>query len=360
MALAVAVNIVLAASTDPAIAMTATTSSEIRRFMPMFPRPSDMAKRVFDPFLSIFPKLQKVLCSEISRVRLFKLCWVNIWVGVEDQVEDEVSRFFTRLGHPLRRKIIQYLGDNEHGGFTDLKAHLDVSTGTLYYQLDLLSDLIEQDDERKYHLNEKGGFAYKLLLESEERFASSRYVKRNPTILGYVTLSIIGWRFISYLYGMPKLAVATVASILLYGAWITNLSGLYPVVFIYLDHLPLAVYYIPVLFIAGYLLVNLLANLTSYLVYRSTEGVRNLFLGSAVAILPSIIMPTAYVTSRYLQAPLTGFQAQALMVIGIGYSLCILTSAISLSKGLAAAKAALPASVSLYASLVLAFILTTL
>jgi hypothetical protein len=48
------------------------------------------------------------------------------------------------------------------------------------------------------------------------------------------------------------------------------------------------------------------------------------------------------------------------MLIGMGYSLCFLTSAISLSKGLAAEKAAFPASVTLYASLGLAFILTAL
>lgn len=275
-------------------------------------------------------------------------------------MQDEVSRFFTMLGHPLRRKIIQYLGDHDYRGFTDLKAYLNVSTGTLYYQLDLLRDLTEQDEERKYHLNEKGRFAYQLLLESGERLASSRYVKRKPTLTGYVTLWIIGWRLISHLYGMPKLAILSAALILLYGAWVTHLSGLYPVVFIHLDHLPLPTLYIPILFISGYLLVNVLANLTSYIAYRTKEGVKHLLLGSAVSLLPSIILPTAYVVAKELQTPLTSLQAQVLMLIGMGYSLCFLTSAISLSKGLAAEKAALPASVTLYASLGLAFILSTL
>lgn len=274
--------------------------------------------------------------------------------------DDEVSRFFTMLGHPLRRKILQYIGDHSRGGFTDLKAYLNVSTGTLYYQLDLLGGLIEQDEKRKYCLNEEGRFAYQLLLESDERFASSRFIKRKPTVMGYVTLWLIGWRLISLLYGMPRLAFSSVAFILLYGAWVTHLSGLYPVVFIYVDHLPLPPFYIPILFISGYLLVNVLANLTSYIAYRTKEGVKHLLLGSAVSLLPSIILPTAYVVAKELQAPLTSLQAQVLMLIGIGYSLCFLTSAISLSKGLAAEKAALPAAVTLYASLGLAFILTNL
>ena len=91
-------------------------------------------------------------------------------------MQDEVSRFFTMLGHPLRRKIIQYLGDRDCGGFTDLKVYLNVSTATLYYQLDFLRDIIEQDEKRKYHLNEKGRFAYNLLQRSGEGLASSRYV----------------------------------------------------------------------------------------------------------------------------------------------------------------------------------------
>jgi hypothetical protein len=159
---------------------------------------------------------------------------------------------------------------------------------------------------------------------------------------------------------MPKLAISSVAFILLYGAWVTHRSGLYPLVFIYVERLPLPSIYIPMLFISGYLLVNVLANLTSYIAHKTKEGVRHLFVGSAVSFIPSFMLPTAYVLARELRLPLTNLQAQVLMLIGIGYSLCFLTSAISLSKGLAAEKAALTASVTLYASLGFAFILTTL
>lgn len=274
--------------------------------------------------------------------------------------DDEVSRFFTMLGHPLRRKILQYIGDHSRGGFTDLKAYLNVSTGTLYYQLDLLGGLIEQDEKRKYCLNEEGRFAYQLLLESDERFASSRFIKRKPTVIGYVTLWLIGWRLISRLYGIPRLATLFSALILIYGALVTYLSGLYPIVFIYVERLPISPSCIPMLFISGYLLVNLLANLTSYIAYRTIEGVKHLFIGSAISLTPTLVLPTAYVLSKGLQTPLTSLQAQILMLIGIGYSLCFLTSAISLSKGVAVEKAVLPAAVTLYASLSFAYILTTL
>ena len=275
-------------------------------------------------------------------------------------MEDGVSHFFTLLGHPLRRKIIQYLGEHRQGGFTDLKAYLNVSTGTLYYQLEHLGSLIEQDEERKYRLNEKGKFAYQLLLGIGEKLTSSRFTQQNPSVQRYVTLWLTGWKLIAYLYGMSKLSIPFTAMVLLYGIWVTNLSGLYPVVFIYVEHLPISSFYIPLLFILGWLLINALVNLVSYFAYRTSEGVKYFFLGSAISLLPALILPTVYVIAREIQAPLTNLQAQIIMLIGIGYSLCLLASAISLSKGLVIEKAALSASITLYASLGLAFILTTL
>ncbi|MEM3662724.1 MAG: helix-turn-helix domain-containing protein, partial [Sulfolobales archaeon] len=102
-------------------------------------------------------------------------------------MEDEASYFFAMLGHPLRRRIIKYLGEKGYAGFSDLKANLNVSIGTLYYQLDQLKGLLDQNESKKYALNEKGKFAYQLLLESEERISSSRYVKHKLSAALYLT-----------------------------------------------------------------------------------------------------------------------------------------------------------------------------
>ncbi len=275
-------------------------------------------------------------------------------------MEDEVSHFFTMIGHPLRRKIIKFLGENGHGGFTDLKAYLNVSTGTLYYQIDFLAELIEQDEAKKYRLNEKGKFAYQLLSESYEKLTSSRFVKRDRTAAGYVTLWLIGWQFISNLYARPRFASLFAAMVLLYGSLVAYMSGLYPLIFIYVNNIPIPTLYIPLLFILGYLLINALANLLSYVAYRTPGGAKPLMLGSAFALAPSLITPTAYIIAEGFQTHLTSLQIQILMLIGVGFSLGFLTSAISLSKGLATEKAALLASIALYVSLGLAFALTTL
>jgi len=126
------------------------------------------------------------------------------------------------------------------------------------------------------------------------------------------------------------------------------------------NRLPISPLYIPLLFILGYLLINALANLLSFVAYRTQGGAKPLLLGSAFALAPSLIAPTVYVIAEGFQTHLTSLQIQILMLIGVGYSLGFLTSAISLSKGLATEKAALLASITLYVSLGLAYFFTTL
>ncbi|MEM3891129.1 MAG: helix-turn-helix domain-containing protein [Nitrososphaerales archaeon] len=269
-------------------------------------------------------------------------------------MEDEASYFFAMLGHPLRRRIIKYLGEKGYAGFSDLKANLNVSIGTLYYQLDQLKGLLDQNESKKYALNEKGKFAYQLLLESEERISSSRYVKHKLSAALYLTRWLLGWPIILYLYGKTKYASIFAATIIIYGAYSAYKSNLYPILFIYLNHLPLSKLYIPILFVAEYLVVNAIANLIPLILYRVKEGAKPLLIGSAFSFLPSLLLPTA---SIFTYPTLT--QAQILMLIGIGFSLCFLTSAISLSKGLAVEKAALVSSIILYLSVALTLLLVS-
>jgi len=82
-------------------------------------------------------------------------------------LESEVSRLYEILGHPMRRQIIRILGEAKRASFTDLKSTLKVSVGTLYYNLDLLEDLVAQDREKKYVLTPKGEMAFDSLSKAK-------------------------------------------------------------------------------------------------------------------------------------------------------------------------------------------------
>src|SRR5215472_6453708 len=86
--------------------------------------------------------------------------------------EDQITRIYTALGNPYRRKIVELLRNKGRMGFKELHDTLQISVGALYHHLEMLQDLISQDAEKKYLLTERGRSAVDTLSVSEERIAS--------------------------------------------------------------------------------------------------------------------------------------------------------------------------------------------
>ena len=176
-------------------------------------------------------------------------------------MESELSRFYSALGHPLRRKIIQVLGEEEKATFTRLKSALNVSTGTLYYNISLLADLINQSDDRSYALTSKGALAYHLLQESEEELLSSPHLKKEAGLLKQIGIGLVGWRLLPPFLVFPKRALGPALIILGYGAWVTYQAQLYPIIFFFYTKPLVAV---PLngatLFTVGFVIVNAVGN----------------------------------------------------------------------------------------------------
>lgn len=264
------------------------------------------------------------------------------------------------LGHPARRQIVRTLGEKGEASFTELKTTLQVSVGTLYYNLDLLKELVTQQRDRRYVLTPRGRAAYRLLVEGEEKLASQPFATspaETRTTRSFLR-TFMAWRLFAYLYADPKLAAPSAITILAYGAWISYQAELLPVLMLYSDKPvtePLAAC---VFFLAGWLTVNLLANCLAYVFYRSTEGVGLLLVGSCYALLPSLLFPTIWTVAESLFLPLELVPARLIMFACMSYSLVLLTSAVGMAKGLSTEKAGILAMAVLYATIGLA--LTTL
>ncbi|MEM2905238.1 MAG: helix-turn-helix domain-containing protein [Candidatus Bathyarchaeia archaeon] len=272
-------------------------------------------------------------------------------------MEDESSRFFTMLGHPTRREIVRVIGEKGAASFTELKASLQVSVGTLYYNLDLLKGLVAQRQDRRYILTTKGQVAYKLLVESEEKIASQSItaVPVESPARGFLR-AVMAWRLFSYLYADPKLAAPSALTILAYGAWITYQAGLLPILMLYSDKPAVEPLIAPIAFLGGWLALNLLANGLTYALYRSSEGAPSLLVGSCYALLPSLLLPTLWALSKALFLPLDLITVRLVMFASMGYSLLLLTSAVGMAKGLSLEKAAVVTVAALYATIGLALL----
>ena len=79
--------------------------------------------------------------------------------------KDDVSRYHALMRDPTRRRIIEILGEQSKIGFKELRSSLGLGVGTVYYHLDMLSDFLVQDKNRKYMLNDRGQLLYKSMKE---------------------------------------------------------------------------------------------------------------------------------------------------------------------------------------------------
>jgi len=147
----------------------------------------------------------------------------------------------------------------------------------------------------------------------------------------------------SYLYASPKLSLPSAITILIYGVWITHQAQLLPIIILYSDKPVLPPLWASSLFISGWITINILGNLVPFILYRRPlgGGADCLLVGSCYAILPSLALPTIWVLCKAFFISLSLVAAQLIMLLAMGYSLCLLTTAVSMAKGLRMEKATL-------------------
>ncbi len=91
------------------------------------------------------------------------------------------------LKHPIRKKIILALGENQPLSYMDLMRIVDArNTGKFNYHLKVLADLIEKDQNGKYQLTEKGRLAAQFLQTFKEKTLEPTPLKMaDATLIGF-------------------------------------------------------------------------------------------------------------------------------------------------------------------------------
>jgi hypothetical protein len=85
------------------------------------------------------------------------------------------------VSHPLRRQIVELLGDEGPLGFTQIKNRLSVRVGTLYYHFDTLAGVVAQGPDKKYMLTDAGRDVYAKLHSAEYAQSGEALSKSLPT-----------------------------------------------------------------------------------------------------------------------------------------------------------------------------------
>jgi len=235
---------------------------------------------------------------------------------------DEQSRYHRLLKDPARRRIIEILGEQEKIGFKELKQTLQLGVGTVYYHLDMLSDYLTQDKQRKYKLNDRGRLLYRSLKEGSlppalqigEAF-SHRLTK---------------WLFLSPLFAKtasPLKLLPLSLAVLIMGAVGSAFVATRPMLFFYAPFTSFSFENTALLYVFNWIGLFLFSDLVIYLFYRRAGGDLQLFVCLGITSLPVALFPYIYL---FLSYEVARYFLLALQI----WSLMLLSSAYSFSKGL--------------------------
>lgn len=258
---------------------------------------------------------------------------------------EDLSRYYTLLRDPARRKIIEILGTQEKIGFKELKETLGLGVGTVYYHLDMLSDFVVQDKQRKYRLNDRGQALYRVLKEGN--------VPATLEISETFSHRLARWAFLSPLFAKtvrPLRLLPLSLAILLFGAFGSAYAGLDSALFFYFPYSAYSFTSLIALYIFNWIGLFLFAEIFTYLVFRRVGNDLQLFtcLGLAtfpMAFFPYIYLLTTEATSQYV-----------LFILQI-WSLLLVSAALCFGKGIRLDKAIIISLTVMYLNIAALFIL---
>ena len=263
----------------------------------------------------------------------------------QDEEEASLTRYYTLLRDPARRKVIEILGGRGKIGFKELRAELKLGVGTVYYHLDMLSDFLTQDRHRKYMLNDQGRLLRRLLKDGSL-----------PPMLeiGEAFSHRLGrWHFLSPIFTKtvrPLIWLPISVLILALGAVGSALASVDPMLFFYFPFSSYEFETIALLFFSNWIGLFLVSNLLIYILYKRTGSNLQLFTCVGLAALPLALFPYIYLFISY-------DVARYLLVAIQIWSLLLISSAFCFGKGLRLDKGVVVSLTILYINVMLLVIL---
>jgi len=258
---------------------------------------------------------------------------------------DDLSRYYTLLRDPARRKIVEILGTQEKIGFKELREVLGLGVGTVYYHLDMLSDFIEQDKQRKYRLNDRGRALYRVLKEGD--------VPPTLEISEAFSHRVGRWLFLSPVFAKtvkPLRLLPISVAILLVGAFGSAYADLDSALFFYFPYSTYNFTGIITLYIFNWIGLFLFAELFTYVLYRRVGNDLQLFACLGLASFPMAFFPYVYL---YVFDVFSQYVLFALQI----WSLLLVSAAFCFGKGIRLDKAIVISLTAMYLNIAMLFML---
>jgi DNA-binding transcriptional ArsR family regulator len=269
---------------------------------------------------------------------------------------EDLSRYYTLLRDPTRRKIIEILGTQEKIGFKEIREVLGLGVGTVYYHLDMLSSFLEQDKQRKYKLNERGKMLYRTLKEGN--------IPPTLGISGAFSHQLVRWLFLSPIFAKTanpfKLLPISVA-ILFIGALGAAYAEMDSALFFYFPYSTYSFVGIMILHFLSWVGLFLFAELFIYLLYRRIGNDLQLFTCTGIASFPIAVFPYIYLVIPAIFPNLSvaalDMATELTLIILQIWSLLLVSSAFCFGKGIRLDKAIIVSLTVMYLNIASLFVL---
>lgn len=266
---------------------------------------------------------------------------------------EDISRYYTLLRDPARRKIIEILGAQEKIGFKELRETLGLGVGTVYYHLDMLSDFVTQDKQRKYKLTDRGRMLYKVLKDGN--------VPATLEISETFSHRIGKWLFLSPIFAKtvkPMVILPFSIVILLIGAFGSAYANLDPALFFYFPYSVYEFSSIMALYIFCWISLFLFAEAFTYILYRRVGNDLQLFTCIGIASIPLAVYPYIYYafSTIFWNHSLDMIMQYVLIILQI-LTLLLVSAAFCFGKGIRLDKAIVISLTALYLNIAILFIL---
>lgn len=263
-----------------------------------------------------------------------------------DKSDDSLMGVYNALADPIRRRIVQILRENGKAGFKELLDALKISVGVLYQHLDSLEGFVAQGIDRKYVLTDQGRAAIDAISSGAESAVST--VARTPakeSRLNLYSRELMFRRTVfNFLNKDPLRTLPLSAIILAVGGVVSFVTNLEPILLFYLNPTQgIVKTWFLLLFPLGWFITFVLADVICNLFYHRSGGDLSLVNGTAYAMLPLLLVPSLIIVFQPFSTLIrsTGVLTILIQIIVQVWVVCLLSGAISVSKGLSLKRAIL-------------------
>ena len=263
-----------------------------------------------------------------------------------DKSNGSLTRVYIALANPIRRQIVQILEQRGQAGFKELRDTLKISVGTLYQHLDGLEGFVAQGIDRKYILTDEGRAAVDALSSGSESAVSTtaQTPTRESRLSAYSRELLFRRTVFNFLNKDPLRTLPLSAIILAVGGVVSFVTNLEPILLFYLNPTQgIVKTWFLLLFPLGWFITFVLVDVICNLFYHRRGGDLSLVNGTAYAMLPLLLVPSLIIVFQPFSTLIrsTGALTILIQIIVQVWVVCLLSGAISVSKGLSQKRAIL-------------------